>query len=463
MAGADNLLDWVTFHEKLLSGLAALVVLGGVVVSPAGHGLRAFLARRRGAQKGPAGSPLRPPGSAHAPPLVKDRPSIAVLPFQNMSGDPDDAYFAEGIAEDIITALSCYPDLFVIARNSSFTYRNRTVLVNEVGRELGVQYVVEGSVRRAGGRARITARLSDAATGKQLWAQNYDRDLEDLFSVQDEVVRGVVAVLPSRVEAALLDRASHKKTASLDAYDHLLRGKYLHHIETPEANREAQACFDRAAKADPHFAAAYAWKACALGQARTHQFELSTPERLAEMNRLLETATRLDANNTECHRIMSRLALAQRQFEKSEHHLDIALKLNPNDPRLVVQRGVNLTFMGDPEEAIPWIERAMRLDPFSADRYALDLARALFMAQRPHDAAAVLERTWRNDYEHYVWLAAALAASSDTAKAQEACRQALAIRPGLSIGACFDQGFPWKRAEDEDRLRSALRLAGMPE
>jgi TolB-like protein/class 3 adenylate cyclase len=170
-------------------------------------------------------------GSGPSPPFaLPDKPSIAVLPLQNLSGDPEQEYFADGITEDIITELSRYPDLFVVARNSSFTYRGKAVGITEVARELGVHYVLEGSVRRAGNRVRINTQLIDGGSGKHLWAERYDRSLEDLFSVQDEVTQSIVAVLPARIESAALEHTTRKTTSSFDAHDHLLRGKYLHHL-----------------------------------------------------------------------------------------------------------------------------------------------------------------------------------------------------------------------------------------
>jgi adenylate cyclase len=394
---------------------------------------------------------------------LPDKPSIAILPFDNMSDAVEDVYFADGVAEDIITELSRYPDLFVIARNSSFTYRGKAVRVTDVARELGVHYVLEGSVRRAGNRVRISAQLIDAATGRHVWAQRYDRSLEDIFPVQDEVTQSIVAVLPARVRAAALERASRKTSNSLDAYDHLLRGKYYHHLEAADANREAETHFDHSIELDSRFASAYAWKACTLGQAWGSEFRPRTPELRQEINRYVEMASRLDQNDTECHRIMCRLALLDGQFGKSEHHLERALALNPNDPRLIVQRGINSTFGGDPEAAIPWIERAMRIDPFSAHRYYLDLVRALFMAQRPVEAIAVLERNTRDHWEHYLWLAASYAAADEETMAHQVGQQAIALRPQLSIASYLGYRFAWKRTEDKARLCDALARAGLPE
>jgi adenylate cyclase len=394
---------------------------------------------------------------------VPDKPSIAVLPFDNMSGVSEDIYFADGIAEDIITELSRYPDLFVVARNSSFTYRGKAVRIADVARALGVRYVLEGSVRRSGNRVRINAQLIDATNSNHLWAQRFDRNLEDLFSVQDEVTQSIVAVLPERVQAAAFEAASRKTSNSLDAYDHLLRGKYCHHLETLEANGEAEAHFDRSMALDPRFPSAFAWKACTLGQAWNNEFRSRTPELFQEMIRLVEHAAMLDENDTECHRIMCRIALIQAKYAKSDYHLERALALNPNDPRLVVQRGINLTFLGDPDAAIPWIEKAMRLDPFSAHRYYLDLVRALFMDRRPADAVAVLERTTREHWEHYLWIAASNAALNEGAAALEAAQRAIMLRPQLSIASYVDGRFKWKRSEDRGRLREALARAGLPE
>jgi adenylate cyclase len=378
-----------------------------------------------------------------------------------MSPTGEDIYFADGIAEDIITELSRYPDLFVVARNSSFTYRGKAVRIADVARELGVRYVLEGSVRRAGNRVRVNAQLIDAGTGNHLWTQRYDQNLENLLSVQDQVTQSIVAVLPERVQQAALEKANRKTSSSLDAYDYLLRGKYCHHLQNPEANSDAETHFDRSIELDPHFASAYAWKACTLGQAWNNEFRPRTAELLQRILKLVEHAASLDENDTECQRIMCRIALMEAKFAKSEHHLERALALNPNDPRLVVQRGINLTFLGEAEAAIPWIEKAMRLDPFSAHRYYLDLVRALFMARRSAEALDLLERTAREHWEHYLWVAAANAAQNDERAAHEAAQRAIALRPQLSIPSFVDGLFKWKRPEDRAYLCDALASLGL--
>jgi adenylate cyclase len=200
---------------------------------------------------------------------VTDKPSIAVLPFVNMSGDPEQEFFADGLTEDIITALSRFRDLFVISRNSVFVHKGKAVKVQEVAREFGVQYVVEGSVRKAGNRVRITVQLIDGESDRHVWAERYDRDLEDIFAIQDELTAAIVATLPGRVEAASHDRVKRKPTDNLAAYECVLAGKVLHHRSTREDNAEAQRVLERAIALDPKYAHAHAWLACVLGQGWT--------------------------------------------------------------------------------------------------------------------------------------------------------------------------------------------------
>ena len=203
---------------------------------------------------------------------LPDKPSVAVLPFNNMSGDPEQDYFADGITEDIITELSRYPSLFVIARNSSFTYKGQPVRLQVVGEELGVHYVVKGSVRKAGNRVRVTVQLIEAATENHIWAERYDRELTDIFEIQDELTQAVVGALPARLEAADIERIKRKPPQKMAAYDYVLRSKILHHVGTREANSEALESLNKAIEVDPGFAQAYAWKACTLRQAVIREY-----------------------------------------------------------------------------------------------------------------------------------------------------------------------------------------------
>ena len=394
-------------------------------------------------------------------PPLPNRTSIAVLPFQNMSGDPEQEYFADGLVEDIINELSRFRSLFVIARNSSFALKGKTVDIRQVSRELGVRYVLEGGVRRAGTRVRVTTQLIDALTGSSMWAERYDFGIEDVFAVQDEVMRKITAVLPGRLENAELANLTRKTSDSLEAYDLLLRGKFFHHVETPEANLQAESCFDRSIAKDPTFAAAIAWKACALGQAWNSEFRPRDPATFTEIIRLTQHALELDENDAECHRITCRMSLMQRRFEKSERHLQRALELTPNDPRLIVQRGINSTYLGEVETALPWIEQAMRIDPFSASRYETDLVRALYAAGRVNEAADVLEGSTRTHYDTKLWRAACYVEIDREEEARTAIREALVAQPHLTVGSVMEAQ-PWKRLEDTARVSTALSRAGLP-
>ena len=207
---------------------------------------------------------LSPSSAASESGRTPERPSIAVLPFTNLSGDPEQAYFSDGITEDIITELSRFRSLFVIARNSSFAFRGERIDIAEIARRLGVQYIVEGSVRRAGNRVRITAQLIDAANGTHLWAERYDRELEDIFAVQDEVVRTVVATVAGRVEVAGAQFAKRKPPESLVAYDYVLRGLEQLNLDGEPHNAEARRLFEKAVELDPQYAAGHAYLALAI-------------------------------------------------------------------------------------------------------------------------------------------------------------------------------------------------------
>ena len=295
-----------------------------------------------------------------------------------------------------------------------------------------------------------------------MWAERYDFGIEDVFAVQDEVMRKITAVLPGRLENAELANLTRKTSDSLEAYDLLLRGKFFHHLETPEANLLAEAHFDRSIAKDPTFAEAIAWKACTLGQAWSSEFRPRDPALFAEINRLVQQALELDENDAECHRITCRVSLTRRQFDKSESHLRRALELTPNDPRLIVQRGINSTFLGDVETALPWIEQAMRIDPFSASRYETDLVRALYAARRVDKAVDVLEGSTRTHYDTKLWRAACYVEIGREEEARIAIKEVLATRPHLTVGSVME-GQPWKKPQDAARVEAALSSAGLPQ
>ena len=238
--------------------------LGEQQVKNINRPIRAYtvLRRRQSADKGEAGTTGAAP--LHA---IAKRPSIAVLPFANMSGDPEQEFFADGLTEDIITELSRFRQLLVISRNAVFVHKGKAIKAQQIAREFGVDYIVEGSVRKAGDRVRVTVQLIDGGTETHLWAERYDRKLEDIFAIQDEVTSSVAATLFGRVEAARQDHVQRKHTENMAAYEHVLTGKVLHHRSNRDDNAEALRHLDRAIELDPNYAHAHAWKACVMGQA----------------------------------------------------------------------------------------------------------------------------------------------------------------------------------------------------
>src|SRR6516164_2821286 len=278
------------------------------------------------------------------------KPSIAVLPFANMSGDPEQEFFADGLTEDIITELSRFHELLVISRNSTFVYKGKAVKVQEVAREFDVDYVIEGSVRRVGERVRVTVQLIDAETDRHIWAERYDGELRDIFAIQDEMTRAIVATLPGRVEAARHDRAKRKPTDNMLAYECVLAAKILHHRSTRTDNEEAQRLLDRALALDPNYAHAHAWKACVLGQTWVYDWCTDRDTIFQQISAELETTLALDDNDSDVHRILAALNLNRDEHDKAAYHQERALALNPNYDLVVVQQGELLTWLGRPED-----------------------------------------------------------------------------------------------------------------
>src|SRR4051812_14955438 len=299
-----------------------------------------------------------------APAKTPERPSIAVLPFDNLSGDPAQSYFSDGMTEDLITELSRFRDLRVVARHSSFSFRNQSLDAEKIGRRLGVRYLVEGSVRRAGERVRVTAQLIDVADGAHLWAERYDRALDDIFVVQDEVVAKTAATLMGRVEAAHLSHVRRVPTADLGAYDLVLQGIDRLAAYGPGTNAEARRLFERAIGRDPSYALAHAFVALAI----FNQDWQRDPD--ASLGRCLDYAQRavdLDPHDGRCARILALALLSAREFERAELYSVRSLVLNPNDAHAAAYRAHLLYCTGREEEGLAMIRKAIDLNPYDTD------------------------------------------------------------------------------------------------
>jgi adenylate cyclase len=403
-----------------------------------------------------------PAGARAAATVRSAKPSIIVLPFVNMSGDPQQEFFADGLTEDILTDLSRFHELFVISRNTSAKYKGKPVDVRAVAKELGVQYAVEGSVRKSGSRVRVTVQLIDAEADAHIWAERYDRELNDIFGLQDDVTRAIVSTLPGRVAAAAHERAERKPTDNMAAYECVLAAKVLHHRSAREDNARAVRLIDRALALDPKYAHAHAWRACILGQQWMYGWCADKEQTWQQVRGALETALALDDNESDVHRILAALNITQHQLEKASYHQQRALALNPNDDLIVVQQGELATWLGEPEEGIEWIRRAMRLNPFHPPRFWSHLARALFVARRYAEAADALQRIAAPDVLNLALLAGCYACDGKEGAAAEQAREVLQRKPGFSVERDCVPTLHYKRGSDLAHHREALLKAGLP-
>jgi adenylate cyclase len=390
------------------------------------------------------------------------KPSIFVHPFANMSGEAEQEFFADGLTEDIITELSRFHEILVISRNSSFKYKGKPLEVQKVAKELNVQYVVEGSVRKAGNRVRITVQLIDAETDRHIWAERYDRELADIFAIQDEVTAAIVSTLPGRVEAATRDRAARKPTDNMAAYECVLAAKVLHHRSTREDIVKAQRLIERAIELDPNYAHAHAWKACILGQQWIYGWCEDREATWTGVREELKIALSLDDNDSDVHRILAALNINQNEFDKAAYHQARALSLNPNDYLIVVQQGELLTWLGQPEEGIEWIRKAMRLDPYHPARFWYHLARAFFAARRYAEAVDAIQHIAAPDHVHHALLAASHAQIGNQAAAAEHSREVLKRMPDFRVNKDYLPVLHYKRESDLAHHREAALKAGLP-
>lgn len=388
------------------------------------------------------------------------KPSIVVLPFNNMSGDPEQEFFADGLTEDIITELSRHHELFVISRNSSFVYKNRAVNVREVAEKLDVQYLVEGSVRKIGNRVRVTVQLIDTANDAHIWADKYDRKLDDIFAIQDEVTAAIAATLPARVEAAQRDQLARAKPANMAAYECVLAAKVLHHRGTIEDNERAQTLIGRAVALDPDYAHAHAWRACILGQAWVHNWCKDRDAVWNDIMAALDRALALDDNDADVHRILAAVNVNNNELTTARYHQERALALNPNYDLVVVQQGELLTWLGRPEEGIEWIRKAMQLNPHHPERFWSHLGKAHFAARQYGEAIeAFMHLSTMDSVQHafaaacYGWLGDEIAAAAHLGKIKT-------LDPQFDLDS-FIATLHYAQKSDVQHVREGLLKAGI--
>ncbi|WP_429432338.1 winged helix-turn-helix domain-containing protein [Pseudomonas frederiksbergensis] len=404
-----------------------------------------------------------------APTLVlPDKPSITVLPFQNMSGDPEQEYFADGMVEDIIAALSRIRWLFVIARNSSFTYKGRAVDVQGVGQTLGVRYVLEGSVRKSGNKIRITGQLIDATTGTHIWAERFEGMLHDIFELQDQIAESVVGAIAPQLERAEIERAKRKPTESLDAYDYYLRGMAKLHNGTREAIDEALPLFYKAIELDPEFASAYGMAAWCHFWRKLNGWMIDRPREIAEGARLARLAVELGRDDAVAlTRAGHALAHLAGDVDGGIALLDRARLLNPNLAPAWFLGGILRALRGETDAAIADLTHAVRLSPLDPEMFRMQVGMALahFFAGRFDPASAWAEKALGNLpclLVSVALMAASHALSGRMDKAKQAMQRLHELDPSLRVSNLKDW-LPIQRPEDFARFADGLRLAGLPE
>ena len=399
---------------------------------------------------------------------LPDKPSIAVLPFVNMSSDLEQDYFADGMAEDIITALSRMRWLFVIARNSSFTYKGRAVDVKKVGREMGVRYVLEGSVRKAGNQVRITGQLIDASTGAHLWANYFDGGLDEIFKLQDQVTASVVGAIAPAVQQAEIERSKRKPTESLNAYDYFLRGMASLHKSNREANSDALKLFYRAIKIDPEFASAYGRAAECYVWNKANDWMRNREEETAEAKRLAQRAVGLGKDDAVAlYTAGYAISYVGDDHDAGATLIDRALVLDPNLAAAWHFSGWVRLFIGEPEPAIERLMRAIRLSPFDAQLGVAKSGVAFghFFLDR-YDEACLWAKQALQEQPYFLPALRVAAASNALAERQTEAEKAMSqlreLSPGLRLSNLKEVS-PFRRTRDFDKYTDGLRKAGLPE
>ena len=402
-------------------------------------------------------------GAAQVRPSLPSGPSIAVMPFANLSGNSTQDYFSDGLTEDIISALGRFSNLTVVAHNATRRFKGDAQKSAEIGRELGVSYLLEGSVRRAGSQIRVSAQLIDATTDQHLWSNRYDNEFKDLFSVQDDITRQVVGALAVELIRVESERAANKPPENLEAYDYVLRGRNLLHRREKSATFQAREMFERAIAIDPGYAAGYA----GLGRSHIVAVELGYTEFVVKGVERAETLARkallLDPNNVRAGDLLGMVFSHKGEFELAADQIRRVLAINPSDAESYKVYGSVMLFAGHEQKAIEWLEAALRLDPNMEVTVMADLAIAYYLSDRYKDAIATANRSVREApelYLPYVVLAAAHAEVGQIDQAAKAVQMLRRLRPFFTIDWVTT---PYRDSDDVAHLARGLRKAGLKE
>jgi adenylate cyclase len=418
------------------------------------------------AQIEPEAAPSRPPVEVASREKMAfpmpDKPSIAVLPFVNMSRDPEQEYFSDGITEEIITALSKVPNLFVISHNSTFTYKGKPVKVKQVSEELGVQYVVEGSVRRAGDKVRITAQLIDALSGHHLWAERYDRDLKDIFALQDEITMKVITALQVELTTGEMAGMIVKGTKNIDAFIKYVQAYELMTRLTKEANAQARKVLEEALALDPEYSRLY------MGLAQTHFYDVwlgtteSPDQSLARASELAQKAISLDDSNAAAHGTLGQIYVMKRQYDKAIAECERAVSLDPNSAENIFRLGFVLNYAARAEEAIPYLQNAIRLNPLPPASYFVILAASYRESGQYEKAIETSKKALQrepNSQFPYINMAVSYIRLGQEKEARAAAAEILRINPKFSLER-FAKMLPFPQPV-ADRFIEALRKTGL--
>jgi len=401
---------------------------------------------------------------------LPDKPSIAVLPFQSLSDDPEQGYFSDAITEDIITELSRFRSLLVVARHSAFAFKVKNIDVKSIGQELNVQYILEGSVRRAGKRVRITAQLVEAASGNHVWAERYDRELEELFAIQDDLVRAIASTVGGRVEAAAKRRASRLRSLSIPAFDLCLRAQALQDQNTKEAYEEAEHCLRQAIEIDPDMPQAYHQLSLVkFWQWFVHWSE-NPEDSFAEAFQLAEKALALDETDGLVHAHLCLLHIYRYEFDEGSHRIGSALRLNPNDTKVLGIYGNYLIAIGESRKAIELFDTLRQINPIEPAWITRLKAIAYMTDGQYEDAISILKSLEAPTNLARGWLIASLANSGRLEEARKVLENFLSVAekemvvfPGRNLSKWKKawRGIPYKNPEDDQQFFEGLRKAGL--